>query len=336
MLMNDFRLWHLRGEYAHTCVVLDVNWTLANTSRSSVLTFVSNFVIYLSKLDVLFQDLVPCVLLSFERECILMWKGQQSQPENSEDDGSQNATTSKGTTSEIVLSDTGQEFLHETLLSEDSETFSLSTEEVCGNEEQQGDLGEEEEGELEEVEEGELVEDEEGDSDSAYNSGTEAGRNAREHMDESDKEVSGSSGLGHAVVVIRKEKYDTTEMRGNVSTQDLEIDENRASSEAEVARNDIEQLWEQAIEAGEATVLDHPELDPDRIFQKVKLSCGSSITTSTAQNSDSLQNVQSKNTRSDRLEKGRLSKVDDSLLERTAKDPKGLLRVDELAKLLAP
>lgn len=60
--------------------------------------------------SLLWQELVPCVLLSFDKECILMWRGQnlQSNTDDDEQDGSRKP-------SEVLLSEEGKEILHQAL-----------------------------------------------------------------------------------------------------------------------------------------------------------------------------------------------------------------------------
>lgn len=56
------------------------------------------------------KELVPCVLLSFDKECILMWRGRnlQSNTDDDEQDGSRKP-------SEVLLSEEGKEILHQAL-----------------------------------------------------------------------------------------------------------------------------------------------------------------------------------------------------------------------------
>jgi len=60
--------------------------------------------------SLLWQELVPCVLLSFDKECILMWRGQNLQlnTDDDEQDGSRKP-------SEVLLSEEGKEILHQAL-----------------------------------------------------------------------------------------------------------------------------------------------------------------------------------------------------------------------------
>lgn len=261
------------------------------------------------------QDLVPCVLLSFERECILMWKGPKTQLESSNNDGQD---TSGETTSpyEAVLSEDTQELLNETLLTKDIQAWDSDGEEFSSQENEEGNSNKDflYESDVEEI----------------INEGDEE-REISNYEDFEEEEELGSQ-LPYSGDTTTAGTIEVSSSKAEVESEDIvedfQIVEDSSELEIEVAEEaarDLDFLWQQAIDSGEAVMLDEPEPDPDIVFEKVKAIFG------TVQGTPARARM--RYSEDDKSKEGR---KDDGMLKKVPTDSSGLLRIDELAKLLAP
>lgn len=260
------------------------------------------------------QDLVPCVLLSFERECILMWKGPKSQLKSSNNDG-QDTSGETTTPFEAVLPEDAQELLNGTLLAEDIQAWDSDREEFSSQKNEEGDSN----------------------NDFLYESNVEEiiskGNEEREtsiyeHFEEEEGEL-GSQLLyattGETIEILSPSK---AEVESEDIGEDFQVVEDSSELEigvAEEAAKELDFLWQQAIDSSEAVMLDQPEPDPDIVFEKVKAIFGAVQGTPAR--------ARKRYNEDDKLKEGR---KDDGMLKKVPTDTSGLLRIDELAKLLAP
>lgn len=262
------------------------------------------------------QDLVPCVLLSFERECILMWKGPKTQLESSNNDGED---TSGETTSpyEAVLPEDTQELLNETLLTKDIQAWDSDGEEFSSQENEEGNSNKDfsYESDVEEII-NEVDEEREISNYEDFEEEEELG---------SQLPYSGDTTTAGTIEVLSSSK---AEVESEDIVEDFQIVEDSSELEIEVAEEaarDLDFLWQQAIDSGEAVMLDEPEPDPDIVFEKVKAIFG------TVQGTPARARM--RYSEDDKSQEGR---KDDGSLKKVPTDSSGLLRIDELAKLLAP
>ena len=262
------------------------------------------------------QDLVPCVLLSFERECILMWKGPKTQLDGSNKD---RQDTSGETTSpyEAVLLEDTQELLNETLLTKDIQAWDSDGEEFSSQENEEDESSKDflYESDVEEI----------------ISEGDEE-QEISKHEDFEEKEELGSqlpySGDTTTAETVEELSSFKAEVESDDIVEDFQIVEDSSESEFEVAdeaARDLDLLWEQAIDSGEAVMLDQPEPDPDIVFEKVKTIFG------TVQGTPARARM-----RYNEDDKSKEGRKDDGMLKKVPTDSSGLLRIDELAKLLAP
>ena len=245
---------------------------------------------------------MPCVLLSFERESILMWKGPKSEvdtPDGVEQDTSGEAVPPF----RKELPEDGQELLEKTLTQEESDILAAA---------QNIDIREDEDSDEYEDET-----DTDRDVEAAYQSDNEQ-ESIQEVEDDADVESSYYNEAG--------DDQDEGEDAGLVP-QVAESQEN-----IDTAVEEFESRWQEAISSSEVLVLDEDEADPDRVFELVKShfggAYGAPAQPRNKRNSNELVGKKALKKSSPRL--------DPSVLDRVPKDPSGLLEIDELAKLLAP
>lgn len=262
------------------------------------------------------QDLVPCVLLSFERECILMWKGPKTQLDGSNKD---RQDTSGETTSpyEAVLSEDTQELLNETLLTKNIQAWDSDGEEFSSQENEEDESNKDflYESDVEEITS-------EGDEEQGISKYEDF-----EEEEELDSQLPYSGDTTTAETVEELSSF-KAEVESDDIVEDFQIVEDSSESEFEVAdeaARDLDLLWEQAIDSGEAVMLDQPEPDPDIVFEKVKAIFG------TVQGTPARARM-----RYNEDDKSKEGRKDDGMLKKVPTDSSGLLRIDELAKLLAP
>ncbi|KAG0597806.1 hypothetical protein M758_12G021700 [Ceratodon purpureus] len=254
------------------------------------------------KIGAKLKDLVPCVLLSFEHESILMWKGPKLEADNT--DG-----VEQGNSGEAVkpfrkeLPEAGQELLEQTLTQVDSEILASA---------ENSDI--EEEGGNEYDDDTDTDESTDHEIESAYQYDNEQESDQEKEEEEHDADIESS--------------YDNKEDDGEGDAEKArKRDERIAERVAE-----FESRWQEAISSSEVLVLDEHEVDPDTVFAVVKShfggAYGAPAQPRNKRNSNELVGKKALKKSSPRL--------DPSVLDRVPKDPSGLLEIDELAKLLAP
>lgn len=105
-----------------------------------------------------------------------------------------------------------------------------------------------------------------------------------------------------------------------------------SDEEAAKAVEEFESRWQEAISSSEVLVLDEHEVDPNTVFEAVKVHFGEAYgAPSRARNKRNSNELVGK-----KALKKSSPRLDPSVLDRVPKDPSGLLQIDELAKLLAP
>lgn len=282
------------------------------------------------------QDLVPCVLLSFERESILMWRGRDLQPESSEEDGSSSST--EAAADEGLLPEGG------TLLKETGSVV-----------EEQSNY--KEEGGLAEGDDKVLADDEDGEADQevaamqhgsdSHESTLQAESNDKDHDGEAakmsytdeddipDEElVVGSHIAENQLLFEEAREPELDEVR--VASGNNSVVENGILEEAarDSGLDEVDLLWGQAVDSGDAVILDDTELDPDTVFEKVKVLAQSSEKASEGDRVAPATDPSRNGLKKEKPKKGEVGKKLESY--EVLPEPTDLLRVDELAKLLAP
>ncbi|CAK9235022.1 unnamed protein product [Sphagnum troendelagicum] len=238
------------------------------------------------KIGAKLKDLVPCVLLSFERESILMWRGRDLQPESSEEDGSSSST--EAAADEGLLPEGG------TLLKET----------------------------------GSVVEEQ-------SNYKEEAKMSYTDEDDIPDEElVVGSHIAENQLLFEEAREPELDEVR--VASGNNSVVENGILEEAarDSGLDEVDLLWGQAVDSGDAVILDDTELDPDTVFEKVKVLAQSSEKASEGDRVAPATDPSRNGLKKEKPKKGEVGKKLESY--EVLPEPTDLLRVDELAKLLAP
>lgn len=251
---------------------------------------------------------MPCVLLSFEHESILMWKGPKSQvdnPDGVEQDNSGEAVPPF----RKELPEDGQELLEQTLTQEDSEMLASA---------ESSDIEEEDGGEYDDDTDTDESTDHDFESAYQYDNEQESTHNEEEDLD-GDVESS-------------YYKEDEVEDEGEGEGRGLLPHAGESDEKADAAVAEFESRWQEAISSSEVLVLDEHDVDPDTVFEVVKShfggAYGAPAQPRNKRNSNELVGKKALKNSSPRL--------DPSVLDRVPKDPSGLLEIDELAKLLAP
>jgi hypothetical protein len=98
--------------------------------------------------------------------------------------------------------------------------------------------------------------------------------------------------------------------------------------------DEVDLLWGQAVDSGDAVILDDTELDPDTVFEKVKVLAQSSEKASEGDRVAPATDLSRNGLKKEKPKKGEVGKKLESY--EVLPEPTDLLRVDELAKLLAP
>jgi hypothetical protein len=98
--------------------------------------------------------------------------------------------------------------------------------------------------------------------------------------------------------------------------------------------DEVDLLWGQAVDSGDAVILDDTELDPDTVFEKVKGLAQSSEKASEGDRVAPATDPSRNGLKKEKPKKGEVGKKLESY--EVLPEPTDLLRVDELAKLLAP
>lgn len=262
------------------------------------------------KIGAKLKDLVPCVLLSFEHESILMWKGPKSQvdtPDGVEQDNSGEAVPPL----RRELPEEGQELLEQTLTQEDSETLA-SAENSDTEEDEEGEVGDENDDDTD-------TDEADRDFEAAYQEDNE-----QESSQEEEEELDAG---------VESSYYNSEDEDEDEGTEAGLLPHGEESDEiAAKAVEEFESQWQEAISSSEVLVLDEHEVDPDTVFEVVKShfggAYGAPAQPRNKRNSNQLVGKKALKKSSPRL--------DPSVLDRVPKDPSGLLEIDELAKLLAP
>lgn len=273
------------------------------------------------KIGAKLKDLVPCVLLSFERESILMWRGPESLTESSNSVQGDSSGEAQPDFNQELPED-GQELLGKTLLNEGSQILDFSSNEDEELAMYETDTDTDEDQSLE----------------AAYDS----------DIDESSIDVDQSFEAEYE----HDDEHGYESLGGNVR---VEMD-----PEVEKAVREFESLYQGALDSEQALVLEESELDPDTLLQVVKSRFGGAfgapakyrskrnrnevvgrkalLRASQTQTQDSSAQDDDDKGGPEEASKKPLKglRLDPAVLDRVPKDPSGLLQVDELAKLLAP
>jgi len=343
------------------------------------------------------QDLVPCVLLSFERESILMWRGRDLQPESSEEDGSSSSTEAaadEGLLPEggTLLKETGSvveeqsNYKEEGGLAEgddkvladdedgeaDQEVAAMQHGSILqaevNNKEHEGETAKmyhevqeqsnyNQEGGLAEGDDEVLDNNEDGEADQevaamqhgsdSHESTLQAESNDTDHEGEAakmsytdeddipDEElVVGSHIPENQLLFEEAREPELDEVR--VASGNNSVVENGILEEAarDSGLDEVDLLWGQAVDSGDAVILDDTELDPDTVFEKVKVLAQSSEKASEGDRVAPATDPSRNGLKKEKPKKGEVGKKLESY--EVLPEPTDLLRVDELAKLLAP
>lgn len=292
------------------------------------------------KIGAKLRDLVPCVLLSFERENILMWKGPKSEvgsPDGVQEDNSGETVPPF----RRELPEDGRELLEQVLISEDGDTLGSAV---------NSDIQEVEEGETLDFAADSSIQEAEDSDEFDDDTGTDESSTEVDHDLEAayEQDSEPESILGEVEDAEIKARYEASAPESSVPLQDTGlapfagIDEDKeagavssggqSDEKVEEAVREFESLWEEAKDSDDVLILDEDEVNPDAVFEVVKSHFGgpygAPAKPRNKRNSNELVGKKALKNLKPRL--------DPSVLDRVPKDPSGLLEIDELAKLLAP